>query len=101
MDAKQKTIGMSENPAALYMETLDRSRQLSGGMGAIAFGVLEMFRLGGMDEDSIRSFHEKMQHYFMIPTNEECNAICKMVETRLAEDRRKDNNLWYKSKKPA
>lgn len=97
----QKTTIGPDDISPSYDTTLERSREMEGGMGAIAFAVLEMFRLGGMDEDSIKNIHEKMQHYFMIPTNKECNAICKVVETRLAEDRRQDNSLWYKSKKPA
>lgn len=79
----------------LYEETLKKSWKMDGAMGAIAFAVLEMFRLGGMEEEDILSLHKNMELYFMNPSNEECNAICKMVESRLKADRRHDSGLWY------
>ena len=69
----------------LYEETLKSSWKMDGAMGAIAFAVLEMFRLGGLDEESILSIHRKMELYFMNPSNEECNAICKMVPSTVDE----------------
>jgi hypothetical protein len=83
-----------------YEEVLRDSNALDGAMGAIAFAVLEMFRRGGMDEEELNILHEKMKEYFMVATNEECNAICRMVETRLQIDKRSENGYWYNSSNP-
>jgi len=74
---------------------LQKSSYLEGAMGAIAFAVLEMFRRGGMSESEVEAIHEKMKTYFMVPSNDECNAICKMLETRLQKEKRKEDGVWY------
>ncbi len=84
-----------ENQEALYDSLLDRSKELEGGMGAIAFATLEMFRRGGLPETEVKALHEKMKSHFMKPSNEECNAILKVVETRLESDKEADQGLWY------
>lgn len=71
------------------------SMQLESGMGAVAWAVLEMFRRGGMPEIEITALHEKMNRYFMEPTNAECNAILKVVEERLREDKVSSGDRWY------
>ena len=76
-----------------YERLLSQSNDLEGAMGAIAFAVLEMFRRGGMKEAEITELHEKMKKYFMVPSNADCNAICKMLETRLQSE--KVNGAWY------
>ena len=95
MEATQSDTSTNADVNHLYEETLKSSWKMDGGMGAIAFAVLEMFRLGGMEEEDVLSLHKKMELHFMSPSNEECNAICKMVEARLKADRRQDNGLWY------
>ena len=74
-----------------------KSNELEGGMGAVAFAVLEMFRRGGMEENEVIALHEKMKTYFMVPSNEECNAILGVVEERLKQDKRLENGKWYRS----
>ncbi len=87
MDKKQNS--------SLHETLLNQSSNLEGGMGAIAFATLEMFRRGGLPETEVQALHEKMKIYFMKPTNEECNAILKMVETRLKVDKEPDHDAWY------
>lgn len=81
--------------AILYDSLLERSQALDGAMGAIAFATLEMFRRGGMPESEIEAIHSQMKHYFMKPSNSECNAIIKMVETRLRNDKEPNKDDWY------
>lgn len=88
-------IGNSlRTPIADYPETLERSRELEGGMGAVAFACLEMFRRGGMADREVELLHAKMKQYFMNPSNEECNVILRVVETRLEEEKL-PGNVWY------
>jgi len=91
-------VGASSKPGlnTTYAELLQDAQKLDGALGAIAFAVLEMFRRGGMTESEVHTLHEKMKVFFRLPSNEECNAICKMVETRLQKDKRDDNGLWYR-----
>lgn len=79
----------------LYEKFLDESLELEGAMGAIAFATLEMFRRGGLPEAEVKALHEKMKVYFMRPSNEECNAILRMVETRLEADKEPERDVWY------
>ena len=74
---------------------LTKSQSMEGGMGAIAFAVLEMFRRGGMSEGEVKELHEKMKVYFMKPSNDECNAILKMVEIRLQSDKDHGQSWYY------
>jgi hypothetical protein len=67
---------------------------LKSGFGAVAWAVLEMFKRGGMPESEIKAIHEKMNHYFAQPSNVECNAILKVVEDRLLEDK-ETSGVWY------
>lgn len=76
-------------------QLLTKSQAMEGGMGAISFAVLEMFRRGGMDEADVKALHEKMKVHFMKPSNAECNAVLKMVETRLQMDKEPGQNAWY------
>ena len=79
-----------------FTELMARSRSMEGAMGAIAFAVLEMFRRGGMSETEVEALHEKMKHHFMKPDNDECNAICRLLEARLQMDK-ENSGLWYHS----
>jgi hypothetical protein len=84
-----------QEQAALYETLLIQSIKMEGAMGAIAFAVLEMFRRGGLSEEEVEALHDKMKHYFMKPSSEECNAILKMVETRLERDKDTSRDTWY------
>lgn len=79
----------------LYQSLLNQSASLEGGMGAVAFATLEMFRRAGLPEAEVEALHEKMKIYFMKPSNDECNAILKMVETRLELDKEAGGEGWY------
>ena len=81
--------------STLYETILTQSLELEGAMGAIAFATLEMFRRGGLPETEVKALHEKMKMYFMKPSNDECNAIIKMVETRLKSDKEPEREVWY------
>jgi hypothetical protein len=67
---------------------------LKSGFGAVAWAVLEMLKRGGMPQSEVQAIHEKMNHYFAKPSNEECNAILKVVEDRLIEDK-EPSGIWY------
>lgn len=84
-----------EKHADLYGQLLSESAKLEGAMGAIAFATLEMFRRGGLPEAEVQALHEKMKVHFMKPSNEECNAILKMVETRLKTEKETAREVWY------
>ena len=84
-----------ENHGELYDQLLNESAKLEGAMGAIAFATLEMFRRGGLPESEVQALHEKMKVYFMKPSNAECNAILKIVETRLKTDKETNREVWY------
>ena len=79
----------------LYETLLHGSEAWEGAMGAIAFATLEMFRRGGMPEAEVQALHEKMKIHFMKPSNEECNAVLQMVETRLKRDKEFNRDIWY------
>jgi hypothetical protein len=71
------------------------SSRLKNGMGVVSWAVLEMFRRAGMPTDEIEQLKKKMNTYFTRPTNDECNAILKVVEDRLQEDKEQVTSLWY------
>ncbi len=72
--------------------------KIQSGMGVVAWAVLEMFKRGGMPEKEITELHENMNRYFAKPSNDECNAILKVVETRVQEDKEPGKDIWYVSK---
>ena len=78
-----------------YAWLLEDSRRMQGGLGAVAYAMLEMFRRGGLDRAAIETLHGQMEEYFAKPSNDDCNSICKMVYTRLEEDREPETGLWY------
>jgi hypothetical protein len=71
------------------------SDKIKSGMGSVAWAVLEMFKRGGMNKDEVHDLHTKMEHFFANPTNDECNAILKVVETRIQEDKEPGKDIWY------
>ena len=68
--------------------------EFKGGMGAVAWAVLEMFKRARLPEGEIMQLRTKMDEYFVKPSNDECNAILKVLETRLQKDKGA-GNLWY------
>jgi hypothetical protein len=68
---------------------------LKSGLGAVAWATLEMFKRGGMPAEEIRQIQEKMNHYFAQPSNDVCNAVLRVVETRLVEDKEPNSDIWY------
>jgi hypothetical protein len=75
-------------------ELLAKSRELKGGLGAIAWATLEMLRRGGLDETEVEEVYRRIKKAFALPTNATCNAICEVVERRLHEERR-PSGKWY------
>ncbi len=69
-----------------FQSLLENSKELPGPMGAVALAVLEMFRRGGLESNSVLALHETMKYYFATPTTEEREAILKVVRQRLNED---------------
>lgn len=71
------------------------SDTLKSGLGVVAWATLEMFKRGGMPAEEIKQIQEKMNHYFAQPSNDVCNAVLKIVETRLVEDKKPNADIWY------
>jgi len=76
-------------------ELKNSSLELKSGMGAVSWAVLEMFKRAGMPQTEVAALHQKMNEYFPKPSNDECNAILKVVEARLDEEKADDKELWY------
>lgn len=73
---------------------LEKSKVLKSGLGAVAWATLEMLVRGGMPTEKVAVLHGEMKKYFSVPSNEECNAILRVVEKRLLEEK-KDAGTWY------
>ncbi|MGE3759070.1 MAG: hypothetical protein AB7H97_15010 [Pseudobdellovibrionaceae bacterium] len=71
------------------------AESLKSGFGAVSWAVLEMFKRAGMPKAEVEQIHAKMNEYFPKPSNDECNAILKVVESRLQEDKEASSKLWY------
>jgi hypothetical protein len=71
------------------------SNELKSGLGSVAWATLEMFKRGGMPDIEIIELKEKMNIYFAKPSNDECNSILKVVESRLVEDKEPGRDTWY------
>jgi hypothetical protein len=77
-----------------YKKLKKDADRIKSGMGVVAWAVLEMFKRGGMPAAEVKELHKKMDRYFANPSNDECNAILKVVEARVQEDK-EDKDLWY------
>jgi hypothetical protein len=73
---------------------LEESREFEGAMGVVAWATLEMCRQGGMPAEEREALHRSMMRYFTEPTDEVCNRILSVVETRLETHRMAEGN-WY------
>jgi hypothetical protein len=80
----------------LYKESLE----LKGGMGAMAWAVLEMFKRGGLEGEPLVQLLESMKQYFVQPSNCDCNAILEVLERRLKEDKDPLTGKWYRVEAP-
>lgn len=91
---KEVAIAATRRPS---VDVLTReSQSLQGPMGAVAWGVLEMFRRGGMEPARIDTIHAEMKKYFTVPSNEECNSILKVIEERLKSEKQDaSQDQWY------
>lgn len=61
----------------------------------MAWATSEMFKQGGMPAEEIKQIQEKMTMYFAKPSNDVCNAVLRVVEARLVEDKEPNSNIWY------
>lgn len=68
---------------------------LKSGLGAVAWATLEMFRRGGLPADEVKQIQDKMNEYFAKPSNDVCNAVLRVVEARLVEDKEPNSSVWY------
>lgn len=91
METRPEPDRTAEEFELLFEESLE----LEGGMGAVAWAVLEMFRRGGMEERSIDQLHDQMSAFFAKPSDQDCNLILEVLETRLARDRSPITGRWY------
>jgi hypothetical protein len=71
------------------------SDSLKSGLGVVAWATLEMFKRGGMPAEEIKQIQDQMNRYFAKPSNDVCNAVLRVVETRLVEDKEPTSNIWY------
>ena len=73
----------------------EEAASLKSGLGAVAWATLEMLKRGGMPAAELNQMHEKMIECFAKSPNDVCNAVLRVVETRLAEDKEPGSNIWY------
>lgn len=71
-----------------------QSDSLKSALGVVAWATLEMFKRGGMPGEELNQIQEKMNHYFAQSSNEVCNAVLRVVEARLIEDKEPNSNIW-------
>lgn len=69
-------------------ETMMRaSEKLGGGLGALAWAVLELLRRGGLSQVELTSLQATMGKAFTVPTDGQCNMVLRVVAERLDRDR--------------
>jgi hypothetical protein len=87
---------LNEKIGTIEIATLRKdAERIKSGMGVVAWAVLEMFKRSGMPPDEIGQLHAKMNEHFPKPSDDECNAILKVVEARLQDDKVPASGLWY------
>jgi hypothetical protein len=77
-----------------FEQLLNDSHELKGGMGAVAWAALEMFKQAGMPQAQRDELCAQMTEYFAKPTDDVCNAILKVLEARLQQDK-EGTGVWY------
>lgn len=78
-----------------YLKMLRKSRDFSGGLGAVSFSVIEGLERAGAEEEELLRVRELMDKYFSKLSDEDCNDLCKVTYTRLNEDQHQKDDLWY------
>ncbi len=66
---------------------LKASREMDGGLGAVAWAVLELLRRGGMSDAELVALRVQMNTCFTVPSDETCNLVLRVIERRLVDDR--------------
>jgi hypothetical protein len=77
-----------------FDQLLNESRELTGGMGAVAWAALEMFKQAGMPAAQREALYAQMTEYFAKPSDEVCNSVLRVLEARLQEDKGNEG-IWY------
>lgn len=78
----------------VYADTLESSRALTGGLGAVAFAILEGLRQGGAPAEVVSQTEAALNTYLARLTDEDCNTLVQVVETRIAGDKLAEG-VWY------
>lgn len=66
---------------------LRASEKLGGGLGAVAWAVLEMMRRGGASQMELSTLQATMAKTFTLPTDGQCNMVLRVLAERLERDR--------------
>ena len=74
---------------------LKESQEFTSGMGAIAWATLETLKQGGLPAKDLAKLFEQMKKYFGEPSDEACNEILRVVESRLESDKIPGKAAWY------
>ena len=78
----------------IFDEILEKAEPTKGGLGAIVFTVLEGLRRGGASAEEIAQVEELCNQYFPNLSNELCNTLCRVTESRLCSDKEREG-IWY------
>ncbi|MDB5100509.1 MAG: hypothetical protein JWM80_4930 [Cyanobacteria bacterium RYN_339] len=77
-----------------YEAVEQSSREMHGGLGAIAYAVLKGLEAGGADAEAVAGTRDMLFAHFAKLSDADCNVLCQVVASRLAADRQPDGN-WY------
>ena len=78
----------------LYENVLDESRSLAGGLGALAYVILEGLRQGGASAEAVGNVNDLLFEAFSKLSDVDCNTLCQVAEARLAADKHPEGR-WY------
>jgi hypothetical protein len=78
----------------VYEKVLDESRSLAGGLGALAYVILEGLRKGGTAPEAVGHVNDLLFEAFSKLSDEDCNTLCHVAERRLSDDKNA-NGRWY------
>lgn len=81
------SIPPSPAPIDDFETMLRASEKLGGGMGALAWAVLELLKRGGVSQVELTSLQAMMSKAFTVPTDGQCNAVLRVLVERLERDR--------------
>ena len=74
---------------------LAESQSYQGGLGAVAWAVLEMLRRGRMHEQDLQKIYDQMVATFARAEDDECDLVVRVLEARLAADKDPETGRWY------